>query len=162
MEKHIRNYLVLSVIGLVLTGCTYMTKYDNSLTRAEITSDVAKLRVIGPNGFHGVNVQISDGDDPIGEFNKEGELSWAHQPGYAALIAATVFPKTFTQKHVLVFKVDAGKTYSFHVETSMGPSASVVPDDNQVIPILYEEFVGRSSAAITDEWKKILAKHSSE
>jgi hypothetical protein len=159
------------MLCLMLSSCASPHYTSNTTFKSDLTKSgkpvleeaVIKVSRSSSLAWHNLSICILDANTPIGILGANGgELEWRHPPGYVAIITSFVLPsyKDIPTNAVIV-RVEAGKTYSFHIDQLMYVRAALKPDTPSETPILYEttsEPNWPTQKPITDEWKSKLVE----
>ena len=149
--------MLLIVVVMTGFGCASTVKYDNTLTQKQLSHSTATIKVRRTCSIAGAAGPIGIQDDiaKIGRLGRCGELTWSREPGYVAVFAgfggAGYDGDNIPPTEVLIFPVEAGKTYS--LVTSL---FDLQPDNFAQELIVYEEKVVMGKLTITGYWETIL------
>ena len=147
----------ISGIG-ILCSCAPTIKFNNSYTRNEISQDYVTINVhrICGSKAGAFAIGIQDGNKNIGEIGPDGELTWRRPAGYVALIAST---QGIYLTHAIIFRAEAGKTYSFSAELAWSNVCAYIYADNPSdTSIIYKEETSNFRKEISDKWKSELVR----
>jgi hypothetical protein len=156
-----KNKLRLLLVFIsFLSACCSTAKFNNTLTRNELTPQNAIIKVNRSSTWVGgaIPIGIQDALTNIGELGPGGELTWSRSPGYLALVTSIASINT---THVIIFFAEAGKTYSFEMEMFAGGRSKLHPINVSKDKIVYEFFSESYKEPIPDElWKTKFEKLS--
>jgi len=153
--------IYLAVVVMTILGCAGTVKYDNAFTQANASSNSVKIKVRRSGSWVGGirTAGIQDGTTKIGLLGPSGELAWSRKPGYVAIITSE---QGIVPKHVIIFPVEAGKTYSLVAKLIGGWGFYSKPENFGKELIAYEEKEESEKFGLSDYWKEKLASLSSQ
>ena len=141
----------------MVTGCASTMKFNNNLTKATSSPNAATIKVSRSSSWAaGAPVfGIQDGTTKIGELGPGGELTWYREPGYVAIITSL---GSYSPSHVIIFPVEAGKTYELSTHMHFGRLMSSAPDNFSKNIIVYEKMAESEDTPLNNSWADELAK----
>jgi hypothetical protein len=152
-------YAVILFVSLsCLAGCvsTKNIQSEYSLNQQFLpTKATIKVRRSGISGG-AVGAVIQDGVAKIGSLGVWGDLAWSHDPGNIAVVAGN---EHVGPTHVLVFPVEAGKTYKLKTVIHWGGRFSLEPENFPNELVVYEKAADSGYSNISDELSMALDKY---
>lgn len=152
---------IIVLTTIMVSGCTSTMKFNNNLTKSVPSPHTASIKVSRSSswlaGAHVIGIQ--DSTIKIGELGPGGELSWNREAGYVAIITSF---GSYTPTHVLIFPVEAGKSYELKTEIHSGVRCSSNPVNFPQNSVVFEKLVESRDTPLNDSWKTELARLNSQ